>query len=181
MLDKERYTIRKMQEADLEQILEWRNSLRIRNSSINDQKISLKQHQDWFKKVHNSESCCYFVFEFDHIPSGLVYFTDIHRLHGRCNWGFYMGSLDLPKGSGTVMGYLALEYMFLEEGLHKICGEVLVGNQSSIKFHERLGFVKEGILHEQVFRSGSYWDIILYANFHNNWKNIRDAIHSELF
>jgi hypothetical protein len=46
-------------------------------------------------------------------PAGLVcFYRDCDRYNKRCSWGFYLGEFDVPSGTGLLMGYLSMEYVF---------------------------------------------------------------------
>lgn len=51
---------------------------------------------------------------------------------------------------------LALQFAFYERGLHRVGALVLEDNIPSLKLHERLGFVKEGLLRDSVYKNGKY-------------------------
>ena len=55
---------------------------------------------------------------------------------------------------------LALKFAFEERGMHRIWAVVLEHNIASLKMHERLGFVKEGILRDSVYKNGKFYNQI---------------------
>jgi UDP-4-amino-4,6-dideoxy-N-acetyl-beta-L-altrosamine N-acetyltransferase len=169
MLSVEDYCLRKLKEQDREQILRWRNSDRIRANMYTDHIIAPTEHRIWFDRVTRDESVIYLLFEYRQRPTGLVYFTDIDRENGKCMWGFYLSETDLPRGSGTVMGYLAMNHIFEEKKMRKVCGEVLDFNAASQKFFKRLGFTEEGRLRQHVLKNGNYVDVVLFSLFSHAW------------
>lgn len=162
-------SLRKMTEDDLEQVLIWRNSTRIMTSMFQDHIITFKEHLAWFKRIQNNKSYDYQIFEIAGKPEGLVYFTFIDPLNNKCEWGFYIGREDLPKGTGTKMGLLGLKYIFEQRHLRKVSSEVLASNNISIHYHKKLGFIEEGRLIKHVLKNGHYEDVILMALFNEDW------------
>lgn len=162
--------LRDLTDKELELILTWRNTDRVRYNMMNDRKISPAEHMEWYDRIRASENVKYLVFELDSEAAGLTYFTGIDREHGRCDWGFYLGKGDLPKGTGTQMGILSLQYAFEVLHIRKLCGQVLDFNAASRRVFEKLGFQPEGILRQHINRNGRYHDIILYAKFIDAWQ-----------
>lgn len=170
MVVNEDYRLRTMEQADLELVLQWRNSDRIREHMYTDQLITMDEHQAWFNKLKQNQDAVYQIFEIKQKPVGLINFTHLDTHNSKCNWGFYLGRQDLPRGSGAMMGYLGLEYAFEQLRMRKICGETFAFNAASIRFHQNLGFTQEGQLKKHVLKNGNYEDIILFALFNEDWQ-----------
>ena len=57
------YSMRPIEERDLELLLNWRNSERIHSLMLTDHKITWEEHYQWFKKISEYEPKRNFVFE----------------------------------------------------------------------------------------------------------------------
>lgn len=169
----EGYQFRNICEEDINKVLKWRNSDRIRACMFTDDIITEEQHLTWFQKVIKNDSDIIKIFLVQNRPVGVVSFTDIDKRNNKCSWGFYLGEEDLPKGTGLVMGYLGLEYAFEQMNVRKLCGQVLATNTASIKFHQKLGFSEEGRFLRHILKNNEYVDVICYAVFKDNWQNIK--------
>ncbi|MCQ5366115.1 UDP-4-amino-4,6-dideoxy-N-acetyl-beta-L-altrosamine N-acetyltransferase [Anoxybacillus salavatliensis] len=172
----ERARLEDMNSSHLEMVLNWRNQEHIRTVMFHDQIISLEEHRKWFHKLKEDERTVVKIFYLDHIPLGVVNFTNIDFENGKCSWGFYIGNQNAPKGSGTLMGYLALNFIFEELNIRKLCAEVISFNEKSIRYHQRLGFRTEGVLREHVFKNHQYADVILMALFNKEWKEQKSRV-----
>ncbi|SCW28796.1 Protein N-acetyltransferase, RimJ/RimL family [Paenibacillus tianmuensis] len=64
------------------------------------------------------------------------------------------------KGYGTEAIKLLLDYAFLELNLHRVSLRVFSFNDRAIKLYEKLGFRREGISRQSLFREGAWHDII---------------------
>ena len=96
-------------------------------------------------------------------------------LVGRCgvtrlDWKNRVGELAIMIGSpyrGRGYGQEAMEllcdFCFQEMNLHKLKVSVLAFNAAAIRCYERCGFVREGLLKEEIFRRGAYQDVVLLA------------------
>ena len=173
MLKREDCNLRPIEWDDLEKILEWRNSERIRSNMYSDHIISLEDHRAWFENLKLHSTSIYLSFEVQNQLAGLVYFTDIDTKNSKSNWGFYLGEENLPKGSGTAMGVLGLEYAFIQLKIRKLCGEAFSFNNASSRFHKKLGFVEEGRFIKHVLKRGIFEDVVSFALFREDWMNNR--------
>ncbi|MFY0543168.1 UDP-4-amino-4,6-dideoxy-N-acetyl-beta-L-altrosamine N-acetyltransferase [Brevibacillus sp. H7] len=175
------YSLRAFVEADLEQVLLWRNSDRVRQHMYSDHLISWEEHVNWFHRMRNDHTHECLIFEYQNRPVGVVSFSNIDTKHMRCTWGFYLGETDIPKGSGLAMGLLGLSYGFETIGSRKICGEVLASNDASIRFHQKLGFVQEGHFVNHIYKNGHFEDVLSFACFSEDWGKHRENIMQRYF
>ena len=181
MLPFESCKLKLLDENDLEKVLKWRNSENVRTNMFTAHIISWEEHLSWYKKITTEQSNKCMLFEYEEIPIGLVQLTNIDEHNSRCYWGFYIGDKDAPKGSGLAMGYLALEYIFEELKVRKLCSEVLAFNKVSIEYQKKLGFSVEGYLKEHILRNKVFEDIVLLALFQKEWHDIKDALLTKCF
>ena len=64
----------------------------------------------------------------------------------------------LGRGYGTEAVGMLVDFIFNEMNLNKVCLNVFAFNERAIKCYEKCGFVTEGVLRQQVFKAGRYWD-----------------------
>ena len=63
------------------------------------------------------------------------------------------------RGVGTIL-MQALIQRALEQGKHVMIGGIDAENEASLRFHERLGFVRAAHLHEVGFKFGRWLDLV---------------------
>lgn len=170
------FLLKPLKETDLRTVLTWRNSERIKQHMYTNHTITWKEHLDWFKRVKNDPHTKIFLLYNKNQPLGLVNFKQIDLKHSRCYWGFYIGEENAPKGSGTIMGLLALDYIFHEIGLHKVCAEVIETNERSYFYHQKLGFETEGRFKQHLWKDDRFIDVISFALFADKWKKVRESL-----
>lgn len=170
------YRIRPMMEDDLALVLQWRNSERIRINMYSEEPISWENHCSWFSRIQNKESIQYFIVEYLDKPMGVVNFTEIDHIHNTCNWGFYVGDTETPRGSGTALGFLGLVEAFEHLHIRKVCAEVIAFNEVSLRFHRKLGFTQEGNLIQHIWKNNKYEDIVLFACFSDQWPALKEKL-----
>lgn len=152
------YSLRGLVESDKCMLFRWRNSEEIRMNMHNNHPILYEDHCHWFEEAMN-HSNYYRLFIGNDKPLGFVSFR--RMIQNECMWGFYIGELDAPKGTGTIMTRLAIAYAFYQLNMDKINGEVLSFNKKSQRLHQKLGFKKEGLY--QLNRDGQMTDVYRFV------------------
>lgn len=153
--------LRKLCESDLERLLEWRNSDEVRHYMYNQELVSREDHLRWFSGISKDPTRHPMILEIDGEPSGFVNIGPV-RAGGIADWGFYAAP-GAPRGTGRKLGGSALKYAFEQMKLHKICGQVIAFNHASQRFHEGLGFRREGVLVDQHFDGRQYHDVVCFG------------------
>lgn len=159
-----------MNQADLNQVLVWRNHPDIRRFMYSQHAISVEEHAQWFARESQDPKRHLLIFEINKSPLG---FINIHQIAsgGIADWGFYVAP-DAAKGTGQSLGQVALRYAFQEAGVNKLCGQVLASNERSILFHLNLGFQREGILRQHHFDGRQYHDVFCFGILAREWQQV---------
>lgn len=166
-------TIRNVHSEDLDLLLEWRNHPDVRRYMLSQHEISRQEHVSWFQRASSDASRRLLLVEEEDVPLGFVNFSGVAQ-GTAADWGFYAAP-GAPKGAGAKIGTAALDLAFDALDLHKVCGQALAFNKASIRFHEKLGFTKEGLLREQHRIDGVYHDMICFGLIRSEWIHRRIA------
>ena len=98
-------------------------------------------------------------------------------LVGRCgtirvDWKNRLGELAIMIGTpyrGRGYGKEAMEllcrFCFEEMNLHKLKVTVFAFNKAAIRCYEANGFVQEGLLKQEIFRRGTWQDVLVLSRF----------------
>ncbi|MEK4173671.1 UDP-4-amino-4,6-dideoxy-N-acetyl-beta-L-altrosamine N-acetyltransferase [Lysinibacillus sp. FSL L8-0312] len=165
---------------DLEKILAWRNQEHIRCVMYNRDIILWQQHLIWFNELKNNKYKLSKIFSINNDDYGVININNIDRYSNRCTWGFYIGEQKSPKGTGLLLGYTTLEFIFKELKFRKLCAEVIESNKISRSFHEKLGFKLDGTLRKHLKLNEDYQDIYMYSLFAEEWEEKRIGLKLEL-
>lgn len=160
--------IRSMAEDDLPMVLAWRNHPEVRRFMFTQHEISLAEHTKWFTRVVQDETRRLLIVQEQGSPIGYVQFSNVEP-GGVADWGFY-ACPDAAKGTGRKLGTSALDHAFGQLKLHKVCGQAIVSNQGSIRFHERLGFKREAELRDQKRINDVYHTLICFGLLAHEWQ-----------
>ncbi|TBL67775.1 UDP-4-amino-4,6-dideoxy-N-acetyl-beta-L-altrosamine N-acetyltransferase [Paenibacillus thalictri] len=169
-------SLRPISKNDLEMVLNWRNTERVRDCMFNNEIIKMADHLRWFENNKENNKCENLIFFYNQEPTGVVNFTNIDTINKKCSWGFYIGKQDSKSGLGTIMGILSLDYIFKKD-IRKVSAEILDFNIASKRVHEKLRFIQEGTLINHIFRNGSYVDVILMCHFKERWLKMKDELN----
>jgi UDP-4-amino-4,6-dideoxy-N-acetyl-beta-L-altrosamine N-acetyltransferase len=164
----EAFTVRALTENDLTMVLVWRNHSAVRNYMLSQHEISLEEHHNWFARVKVDKTRQQLIVMDGANPIGFVQFNQVCK-GGIADWGFYTRP-DAPKGSGTKLGQAALAHAFKDLDLHKVCGQAIDSNVTSIAFHKKLGFSEEGRLFEQERIGNEYNTIFCFGLLAQDWQ-----------
>jgi UDP-4-amino-4,6-dideoxy-N-acetyl-beta-L-altrosamine N-acetyltransferase len=171
------YKLNPMSYEDLDLVLAWRNSPRVRENMYTSHVISAEEHQRWFEKASRDPSKRLLMcVDESGIAVGVITFSDIDPLHKRATWAFYSGE-SARRGVGSEMEHLALDFAFENLGLEKLNCEVLSFNMAVVEFHRKHGFRVEGIFRAQHSRDGVAHDVYRLAHFRSDWlEHVRPAM-----
>lgn len=159
--------LREMVEQDLSTVLQWRNHPDVRQFMYTQHVIAPEEHARWFAKNVVEPGTSLLIYEREGVPRGFVNISAT-RSASVADWGFYLAP-DSGPGTGAALGAATLEYAFARLKLHKLCGEVIGYNARSIRFHERLGFSREGVLRDQYFDGEKYHNVIRFGLLAAEW------------
>lgn len=160
-------TIRSLEAKDLATILAWRNHFAVRERMFTQHEITPQEHGAWFAAACLDQNRHLLVYEEESTPCAFVHFTQ--KAKGIGEWGFYAAP-DAQKGTGTRMANAALEYVFEHINFHKVIGEVIDTNAPSLRFHQKLGFVREGTYRAQHWDGQTWRDVILFGLLRKEYK-----------
>jgi len=136
--------------------------------------ISEEEHLAWWESTSKKNDQKYFIYE-NKIPLGIVAITEVDFFNCNCSWAFY-SSPEAPKGTGSLMEFLAIEYVFNDLKLKKLACEVLAFNTPVIKLHQKFGFVVEGIMRRQKRYGDGFCDVYKLGLLQDEWQNKRSEI-----
>jgi RimJ/RimL family protein N-acetyltransferase len=144
-----RVFLRKMNEADADSIVLWRNDPEIKKWMFSQEDVSVQTHSEWFSNQNESNRLDYMICDMNtKKPIGTVNYVNIgdytaeagKLLGDKAYWGL---------GYAKEAFRLWLSYGFSQLKFKKIYVRTMINNVSNIKLNTNLGFsVKE----ESVFR-----------------------------
>jgi UDP-4-amino-4,6-dideoxy-N-acetyl-beta-L-altrosamine N-acetyltransferase len=174
------FRLRPIEERDLELVLEWRNSERVRSKMFESQLIPRENHWKWFASLQGSQSNYAWIFEYQEVEAGVVTLKRVDEKEDKWIWGCYLGDRKLVPKAGTIMGFMALEQFFDKMGLRLIIGEAVAANTHSLEFNKRIGF---DIINEftRTTSLGVPVPATLLTLYNDQWKVRKPAVEAYCF
>lgn len=169
-------TFKKLEESDLEQVLEWRTSEHVTQFMYTDIEKNINNQRKWFEKVLNDHTQYYWIIQYKEQPIGLISLNQIDRLHRKATFGYYIGDLNYSIIAGRIHPYL-YNFVFFELGLNKLYAEVMKGNNGMMKMHLHYGFTHIATLKEHVYKYGKFHDVEYFELLSSTWKNECTKFH----
>lgn len=105
----------------------------------------------------------------DATPVGVVAVPWIREPHGVGSLMYWVAPEHQGNGYVTAGTRLILDYVFREQGLHKVTANVIESNDASRHVLEKLGFVEEGRQREECFVDGHREDFYRYGLLASEW------------
>ncbi|MEI6414531.1 MAG: GNAT family protein [Pseudomonadota bacterium] len=79
------------------------------------------------------------------------------------------------RGYGTEATQLTLAYAFELLNLHKVYLGVNAAHVGAVRSYEKAGFVREGLLRDEIWRNGCYYDAIRMSILVSEYRQVRDT------
>ncbi|SDQ93794.1 Protein N-acetyltransferase, RimJ/RimL family [Virgibacillus subterraneus] len=165
MLSSKRLQFRKMMEIDIEKYHSWRNDLDVmKTTSTSLDLYSLDETRSFVENIilNSISSKSYIIEERESDTAiGVTSLINIDTKNRNAECIIDIGEKEYwGKGYGTEALQMLLEYAFLELNLHRVSLRVFSLNERAIHIYNKLGFEKEGVMRESLYRNGKWHDII---------------------
>ena len=109
----------------------------------------------------------------------LIGSTGLHGIsipYRHASLGIFIGDKGCwSKGYGTEALRLMLKHGFDQLNLHRVYLTVLSYNARAIRSYEKVGFKREGVLREHMYRDGKYHDVYYMGILKNEWRELNGA------
>jgi RimJ/RimL family protein N-acetyltransferase len=110
----------------------------------------------------------------DNLTNTLIGATGLEQIdfrHRHAKFGIFIGAKnEWGKGYGTEATRLITQHAFMALNLNRVWLHVVADNRRGIRAYERVGFKREGVLRQDHFREGRYYDTIAMAILREEWE-----------
>ncbi|MBH1939406.1 GNAT family N-acetyltransferase [Mobilitalea sibirica] len=132
--------------------------------------ISDYHQEEWIMSLKPSEHTlrCMIVEKEEEITIGTVVLTNIDYKNGTAEIHIKIKKDFCGKGYGTDTVKTLTAYAFQELRLQCIYAFINAYNRASQKLFERMGFLREGVLRNRIYKKGSYHDLYVYSILSKN-------------
>lgn len=162
--------LRAIEERDLELLRKLINDSEIQRETLGWSLPVSEYHQkQWFYNSRNDNSSIRWVISTQNGKAlGIAMLSNIDWKNRSSNIGIKLVQSEQGKGIGSESYKLIIDYAFGELQMNRIEAEVIEYNISSIKLHEKLGFLKEGVKRKRIFQKGKYHNTVILSLLASN-------------
>jgi RimJ/RimL family protein N-acetyltransferase len=170
MIKGELVGLRAVEETDLILFRDWRNIADFRKNFREVRELSLDDQKKWFSFIqdHKHNNFMFTIVRLsDNKPIGACGLLYVNWIIRSADYSFYIGEdqhyID-NEGFAFEATYLLLNYGFSYLNLNKVWMELYEFDKSKINFFmERFNFKRDGLLRENCFDNGRYWDSLIIS------------------
>lgn len=169
-------SFKKMDESDLELVLEWRTSEHVTQYMYTDIEKDIEKQKEWFEKISHDDTQYYWIIQYKEIPIGLISINQLDRHNKRSTFAYYLGNLNYTPVAGRIHPYL-YNFAFYDLGLNKMYAEVMDGNDGMMKMHLYYGFTHTATFKQHIYKYGRYHDVHYFELLASTWKEKFSKFH----
>lgn len=168
--------LREYKKSDIELVQMYINNVDVKRN-INPGipfPVTLLDEEKWFESCTALKDKYNFAIETlqDNIYLGGCGINEIDWKNSKAVVGIFIGNKEYwDKGYGTDAMRVLIKFIFNEMNINKIKLNVHDFNERAIRSYEKCGFKKEGVLRNELYRDGRYYDIIVMGLFKEEFNN----------
>lgn len=173
MISGKKINLTSLSEKNLEQLRQWRNSPELRQYFREYREISEDMQLAWYNKIKNNSNQVDFEIHDLKSPNdlighcGLYYINWVYR---QAEFGIYIGDTQYRNGGfGSDSLRTLIKYGFEDLNLNRIWAEVY-SNNAALEIYLHIGFKKEGVLRDNVYKNGKYYDSTIISMLKNEYE-----------
>jgi len=148
----------------------------------------LENLQDWYEQLRKGDKEVVFMIvdKNGDRPIGFCGFHHMQAVHRSAEFRIFIGEKDYwGKGFGKESTQLMLRYGFELLNVNKIWLGVTSDNEKAMNSYLKCGFVKEGVLRQEIYRNNSFHDAvrmsILRSEYYEKCKDVWDSEMPNVF
>jgi RimJ/RimL family protein N-acetyltransferase len=166
--------LRPLERADAPALAAWLNDAEVTRFLTLYRPLSLAAEEDYIDRMRQGDDIALAIVL--RADDRLIGGTGLHAMDTRCrraSFGVFIGDKqEWGKGYGSEATRLMLGYAFETLNLNRVWLHVYEYNERGIRAYEKLGFRREGVLRQDTFRDGRYWDTITMAVLREEWTRL---------
>jgi RimJ/RimL family protein N-acetyltransferase len=164
--------LRPLEREDAPVLVPWFNDPEVTRTLRRYLPLALREEQDFIEKLGQNEhnlAVGIALRDSDRLIGGTG-FHDMDFRNRHASFGILIGEkMEWGKGYGTEATALMVGYAFETLNLNRVWLHVYEHNPKAMRAYEKVGFRREGVLRQDCYREGRYWDTIVMAILREEW------------
>jgi [ribosomal protein S5]-alanine N-acetyltransferase len=165
--------LRPLEREDAPLIVPWFNDREVTRTLHFRRPVNLQFEEEFIAKAYQDEHKLVLgiAVRADDRLIGTAGLHEIDFKNRHASFGLSIGEKsEWGKGYGTEVTRLLVEHAFGSLNLNRVWLEVHADNLRGRRAYEKVGFREEGILRQEQYREGRYWDTIVMAILREEWE-----------
>ncbi|MBN1263798.1 MAG: GNAT family N-acetyltransferase [Candidatus Pacebacteria bacterium] len=155
--------IRPVNQDDLESLRQLRNHPETRRFLTYNKVISKKQQHAWFARLPQNTSCQYLTIEKEDQFAGVIRLDEQDQANRSIRIGADIALKHRRQGIATRAYQLMLDYLFIKKRINRVWLLVADFNQPAINLYKKLGFKREGIQYQSLWRDKKWHHYLMMS------------------
>jgi RimJ/RimL family protein N-acetyltransferase len=163
--------LRPLEKTDATMVMGWLNDPEVNRTLQTCFPINLVFEEAFIEKTSPSDLRLVIVLRDNDKPIGVVGLHEPDLRNRHAGFGITIGAKEeWGKGYATEATRLFVQHAFATLNLHRVWLKVYAYNPRGLRVYEKVGFQKEGVLRQDNFREGRYWDTIIMGLLREEWE-----------
>lgn len=167
-----RVYLRPLERDDTPRIVPWINDPETTHTLVHRGPLNLQAEEDFISSITQDPNALELAIALreDDRLIGATGLQPIDWRNRHAVFGIFLAKEECGKGHGTEATALMLRHAFQTLNLHRVWLHVYEYNERGIRVYEKIGFRKEGVLRQDNFRDGRYWDTFVMGLLRDEWR-----------
>lgn len=162
--------LRPFKKEDIPYKVMWVNDSENNKYLHYDLPLEIKGTEQWYEAIQGRTDRYDATIVFEGVPVGVIGLLNIDCKNQKAEYYILVGDHDKKKaGIATRASELIIEYGFTVLGLNRIYLFTEINNIPAQKLFEKIGFVKEGVLRNDIKSHSGLVDRIVYGILKKEW------------
>jgi RimJ/RimL family protein N-acetyltransferase len=163
--------LRPLEKTDAALVMGWLNDPEVNRTLQTCFPINLAFEEAFIEKASPDDLRLVVVIRASDKPIGVVGLHEPDARNRHAGFGIAIGAKeDWGKGYGTEATRIVVQHAFATLNLNRVWLKVYENNPHGLRAYENVGFKKEGVLRQDNFREGRYWDTIIMGLLREDWE-----------
>ena len=176
--------LRPLEREDAPRLVPWINDAEVtRTLEVFYRPMNIQTELEFIDNIYRSEHDVVLGIAVK-ATDALIGATGLHRLdfkNRHTSFGIFIGEkTEWGKGYGTEVTTLMTGYAFEILNLNRVWLHVYEYNERGIWAYEKVGFKREGVLRQDRYHEGRYWDTFIMAILREEWEARKRQVSSAL-
>jgi RimJ/RimL family protein N-acetyltransferase len=177
MLKGKNILLRPLQKSDLSLFIKWHSDPEVNEYLGRYLPVTQVMEEKWLEEAASTKGGTRVHFIIEAVngnvsqPIGSIGLGMIDHRNQTAVMGIAIGEKDYwKKGYGTEAVQLLIDYGFKQLNLNRINSYVFAPNTRSLRMHEKVGFIKEGICRQTCYKNGRLVDEVVFGLLREEWR-----------